>query len=66
LVGTSVQVPFKALWSRAEAENAQRKVVKITVIVVCEYVLMNSFQELPFSTNRMYFVIVAARAQPFR
>jgi hypothetical protein len=45
LAGTSVQVPFRALWSRAKAENANRRVVKTApAIAVVEYVLMISFQ----------------------
>jgi hypothetical protein len=45
LAGTSVQVPFRALWSRAKAETANRRVVKTApVIAVVEYVLMISFQ----------------------
>jgi hypothetical protein len=48
-VGSSVQDPFTALWSRANVENAKRKVVKTTpVSVVVEHVLMISFQRLRF------------------
>src|ERR1017187_6977396 len=43
--GTSVQVPFRALCSRAKAENAKRRGVKTApVIEVVEYVLMISFR----------------------
>src|SRR5579864_5025821 len=45
LAGTSVQVPFRELWSRAKAETVNRRVVKTApVIAVVEYVLMISFQ----------------------
>jgi hypothetical protein len=45
-------VPFRALWSRAKAENAERRVVQTTpAILVVGYVLMISCQELPFSTE---------------
>jgi hypothetical protein len=41
LAGTSVQVPFRALWSRAKAENAKRRVVRAArVIVGIGYVFM--------------------------
>src|ERR1017187_9882406 len=45
LAGTSVQVPFRALWSRAKAENAKRRVVRTTPVnLVDEYIRMISFQ----------------------
>src|ERR1039458_9391498 len=47
LAGTSVQVPFRALWSRANAENAKRRVVKTApVILIVEYIRIISFQGL--------------------
>ena len=45
LAGTSVQVPFRALWSRATAENAKSTVDKTApATIVVEYLLMISFQ----------------------
>ena len=41
LAGTSVQVPFRALGSRAKAENAKRRVARTApVIASVEYILM--------------------------
>jgi hypothetical protein len=40
---------LRALWSRAKAEKAKSRVVKTAaVIAVVEYVLINSFQGLPY------------------
>src|ERR1017187_4327646 len=45
LAGTSVQVPFRALWSSANAENAKRRVVRTAPVnLFDEYIHMISFQ----------------------
>src|ERR1039458_2625587 len=63
--GTSVQVPFRALCSRAKAENAKRRVVKTApVIEVVEYVLMISFQRLSFDAIGCSARNARARAVP--
>jgi hypothetical protein len=52
LVGTSVQVPFRAVWSCAKAANAKRSVVKTApVIVTAECFLMISLRGLTLSTE---------------
>jgi hypothetical protein len=55
-----------ALWSRAKAEHATSRVVKTApVIIVVEYVLMISFQGLPFSGRNVYISEGRAHTAPF-
>src|ERR1035437_8698515 len=66
LAGTSVQVPFRALWSRAKAANPKRRVVKTApVIAVVEYVLNDFLPGAKFLTESYLSAgNVRARAVP--